>query len=345
MRAVERLTIAQTGFVRPAARLVLSAEVEGRVARVADDFRVGRRLAADDVVVELDPDRFEAELAAAEARLEGARAQRETARANAGRQRQLEDEGFAVDQRLDEVEATLASAEAEVALAESEVELARIAREDTTIRAPYDAIVTARDVSLGQIVGPGTSVGELVMAARAEIRVGLLPRQRALLGPDAALVGRPVDVFPVDPPRRLIATGAIAAVDPVLDPVARTLGLVVDVQDPFGDRALRVGELVEVVVPVPSGGPPLFEVPARALKGADRLWLVRDGQLRAADPEIVLRDGDTVQVMGGMLADGDRVLVTDVAAAVEGLEVRLASEREGESSGPAAQVPRNPGRS
>ena len=340
VRAVTRLTVAQTGFVRPGARLVLSAEVSGRVARVAEDFRVGRRIGEGEVVVELERARFEADVAAAEARLAGARARRDTASSNVGRQRQLDDEGFAVDQRLEEVETSLASAEAEVELAGSELELARIALEDTRIRAPYDALVSARDVSLGQIVGPGTSVGELVLAERAEIRIGLLPRQRALLGPEARLVGRPVDVFPVTGPRRRLATGRIAAVDPVLDPVARTLGIVVDVDDPFADGSLKVGELVEAVVPVmdagANGGPRVFEVPARALKGADRLWVVErgegggddggGGELRAVDPDIVRRDDGTVQLASDALADGDRVLVTDVAAAVEGLAVRLASE-------------------
>ena len=348
VRAVTRLTVAQTGFVRPGARLTLSAEVSGRVARVAEDFRVGRRIPAGEVVVELERARFEADVRAAEARFAGARARRDTASSNADRQHRLDDEGFAVDQRLDEVRTSLASAESEVELAASERELARIALEDTRIRAPYDALVSARDVSLGQIVGPGTGVGELVLAERAEIRIGLLPRQRALLGPESGLVGRPVDVFPVNGSGRRLATGRIAAVDPVLDPVARTLGVVVDVDDPFADGAaggaLKVGELVEVVVPVPDGGLAVFEVPARALKGADRLWVVErsaggtdgggaGGTLRAVEPDIVRRDDASVQLASDALADGDRVLVTDVAAAVEGLAVRLASEDEDEDGG------------
>ena len=353
VRAVDRLTVAQTGFVRPGARLTLSAEVSGRVARVAEDFRVGRAIAAGETVVELERARFEADVAAAEARLAGARARRDTAGSNVDRQRQLDDEGFAVDQRLEEVETSLASAEAEARLAMSELELARIALDDTRIRAPYDALVSARDVSLGQIVGPGTDVGELVLAERAEIRIGLLPRQRALLGSDAALVGRPVDVYRVTGERLRVATGRIAAVDPVLDPVARTLGVVVDVPDPFADGALKVGELVEVVVPVTrragGGAAAVFEVPARALKGADRLWVV-DGSgdgaertLRAVDPSIVRRGEGRVQLTGEGLAAGDRVLLTDVAAAVEGLAVRLASEAEGGrgktvAAGPAVEA-------
>ena len=330
---VESLTVAQTGFVRPAARLTLSAEVEGRVARVSEDFRVGRRIAAGETLVALAPERFEAELGAAEARLAGARARVGTARSNLERQRRLDAEGYAVEQRTEELETALASAEAEAALAASELELARIALDDTRIRAPYDALVSARDVSLDQIVGPGTSVGELVAAARAEIRVGLVPRQRALLDPGPALIGRPVDVFSVAGDGRRLAAGRVAAVDPVLDPATRTLGIVVDVDDPFAGGALVVGELVEVVVPVPAAAEPVFDVPARALKGADRLWVIEaGGTLRAVDPTVVRRDGGHVQVTGDGLADGDRVLLTDVAAPVEGLEVRVASP-EGESAG------------
>ena len=330
---VETLTVAQTGFVRPAARLTLSAEVDGRVARVSERFRVGRRIEAGETLVELAPERFEAELAAAEARLAGARARADAARSNVERQRRLDDDGYAVDQRLEEVETALASAEAEAALAASRTELARIALDDVRIRAPYDAVVTARDVSLGQIVGPGTGVGELVAAARAEIRVGLVPRQRALLDPDDALVGRPVDVFAVAGDGRRLATGRIAAVDPAIDPAARTLGLVVDVDDPFAGGALRVGELVEVVVPVPRTAASVFDVPARALKGADRLWVVEGGTLRAVDPRVVRRGDDRVQVASDALGEGDRVLLTDVAAAVEGLEVRVAEPEDGGDGG------------
>lgn len=342
VRRVERLTVAQTGFVRAAERLTLSAEVSGRVARVAEAFREGRRIGAGDVVVELDRKRFEVDVRAAEARVAGTRARRDTAASDADRQRSLDDDGFGVEQTLERSEATLASADADVALARSALELARIALDDASIRAPYDAIVSERDVSLGQIVGPGTSVGELVLASRAEIHLGLLPRQRALLEPDGELVGRPVDVFPVNGARRPIATGRIAAIDPVLDPVARTLGVVIDVDDPFEGGALKVGELVEVVVPVSRMERATFDVPARALKGADRLWVVADGELRAVDPLVVRRDGNRVQVTSDGLADGDRVIVTDVATAVEGLAVRLAPESGEDGEGGGTAVPDGP---
>ena len=329
---VDELTVVQSGFVRPSARLTLSAEVDGRVARVSARFRVGRRIRAGETLVWLESERFEADVAAAEARVASARASVRTARSNVARQRRLDDGGYAVDQQLEEVRTTLASAEADAALADTELELARIALDDTRLRAPYDAIVSARDISLGQIVGAGTGVGELIRADRAEIRVGLAPRQRALLESDRSLVGREVDVLAASGDGSRLATGRIAAVSPALDPVARTLGLVVDVEDPYADGTLRVGELVTASIPVPGSGRDVFDVPARALEGADRLWVVEDGRLRGRDPTVVRRDGDRVQVIDAGLADGDRVLVTDVAAPVEGLEVRVADERRDEGA-------------
>lgn len=333
-----RLTVAQTGFVEPSERLALAAEVNGRVARIAENFRVGRRFAAGETLVELERARFEAELAAAEARVEGARARRDTARSNVDRQTRLDDGGFAAEARVEEVRTALASAEAELGLARSRRELARIALEDTVLVAPYDAIVSARSISLGQIVGPGTVLGALVRADRVDVTVGLLPRQRALLGPDATLIGRSVDVFAPDDSDgpgdsdAPIASGRIAAIAPTLDPVARTLELVVEIDDPFATGSVRVGELVEVRVPVPeSETAEVYDIPARALKGANRVWrIAEDGTLAPLQPRIVRRDGERVQILSDALSAGDRVLLTDVATAVEGLKVRLES-RSGES--------------
>ncbi len=66
---------------------------------------------------------------------------------------------------------------------------------------------------------------------------------------------------------------------------------------------------------------PLLWIPEGAVRPGDKAWVVRDGKLAVVDVRVVrVADGRAI-VQAGDLADGERVVVTPLASALDGMEV------------------------
>jgi len=158
------VTVTATGTLEPRNQVDVGSEVSGRIARVLVDFndRVGR----GQILAEIDPETFAAQVAQARAQLATARAQLATARVTrretaetraradglfrAGLMAGQDHEAAvaAADRAAAAVDlATAQEGSAAAALRVAETNLTR-----TVIRAPIDGIVLARNVEPGQTV-------------------------------------------------------------------------------------------------------------------------------------------------------------------------------------------------
>lgn len=152
----------------------VATRVPGTVGEVA--VRVGERVKAGAVLATLIADRATAErdlraaeVAAAEAAVAVARARLALKRQEAGRLDSLkaspafgEARYLDLRQEVQIAEADLAQAEAGVAPARAQLRLAEIALADSTIRAPYDGVVTRRFADLGAYLQAGAPVASLI---------------------------------------------------------------------------------------------------------------------------------------------------------------------------------------
>ena len=112
-----------------------------------------------------------------------------------------------------------------------------------------------------------------------------------------------------------------------VDPQGRMARLVVTVNDPYqlrqgaGERpVLSMGIFVQVLL----HGKELKDVaviPANALRDGATVWLMDDGYLKVRSVKVVRRTRDEV-VIGQGLASGDRVVLTNLAGATEGMKLR-----------------------
>ncbi|MEE4121048.1 MAG: efflux RND transporter periplasmic adaptor subunit [Paracoccaceae bacterium] len=336
------VAITQTAFVRPVFEVDVTPEVSARIAELGEDFRVGGRVPRGALLVRLERDRLEAALAEAEARVEQARATVTEARVTRGRQEELENEDVASEARLQEAILGVSRAEAELAAARAAETTARRRLDDSTIRAPFDALVTARSAALGEAVAPGAVLGTLVATGAAQVRLGLTARDEALLGGAEAALGTAVTVLPTGSPGAApLAEGVVTDTDPQVAEGSRTTGLFVRVDDAFAlrnPRPLRVGELVELRLAAALAGSGALSVPAEALKAGATLWRVSGGgsgaaTLAHAPATVLYRTGGRAVVAAEGLSPGDRVMLSDRAGALDGLRVRLASETEGTDGG------------
>ncbi len=189
----------------------LAAEIDARIIELP--VAVGDRVAQGDVVARLDCRQHESMLAAARAELKRARAQQRLAKAQLTRARNLTKKQSISEELLDQRNTELAVARAETATRDEAVRRAGIHVADCALRAPFDAVVTARLGSVGGFASRGSPIIDLLEVAGQEVSVALRRDQidgvkrAARLTFESNGAGYPV---------------RLRAVLPSADPVART---------------------------------------------------------------------------------------------------------------------------
>ncbi len=196
------------------------------------------------------------------------------------------------------------------------------------IYAPFDGIVTARNVDIGQLINVGTGAELFHMQAIQTLRVYTdvpqLYSETVKRGMKIALT------FPEYPGKTFY--GTLVRTASAIDPVSRTLLVEIDVDN--RDGKLMPGALAQVHFKTPSSGS-TFIVPTPALifrKEGLRLGTVVHGNIAHLIPIIIGEDdGANVQVVSGLsandlviqdppdsLIDGEKVTVVNAGATNEG---------------------------
>ncbi|MEH6607974.1 MAG: efflux RND transporter periplasmic adaptor subunit [Halioglobus sp.] len=294
-----------TGSVTSARNSRLSAATSGQVKTLFVDE--GSRVVAGDILLTLDPELAELELAAATARGQ----QGERALADARRRLQEARELAPLRSIAESVVRDLAAevAEDESALsqykAEAGLRAATLARH--TVKAPFGGVVAAKLTELGEWVTPGQPV--LVLVSTTELRLDFPVAEDYLpkLGDDTIVSYSYGQSGGVSRP------GTIATMVPVSDPGDRTFLL--RVQPDAEDQNLAPGMSVRARLRIPTGerGP---AVPRDALlrypDGRSVVWVAEklDGAFIAREALVSpgLEFNGLVAISSGIQV-GDRVVV------------------------------------
>ena len=217
------------GVLVAAESVDIAPRFEAVVARVA--VRAGDRIAAGQLVAELDPSPLEEELRAADASQRAsvaAQRQADVDVAEATRRLELEKDSVAAGasprQNVETAELALARARAArerarslVAEARSRAETTRARLADATLRAPFAGTVALRFKDAGATVGPGTPIVRIVGEEGLRLRFAVPPARMHELAP-----GKEVEATVDTVARPLVAV--VRQVSPALDPAS---GLIV----------------------------------------------------------------------------------------------------------------------
>jgi membrane fusion protein (multidrug efflux system) len=222
--AVTTTDIRAIGSLRSDESVLIASEIAGRIEEIA--FTEGAGVAAGDVLVRLDDDLAQAELAAAKARFEFGQAEYDRTKKLSGNQ-------FATMTALDKAESNLETTRATF-------ELARVRLAKHTIKAPFPGRVGLRKVSPGSFINVGTTIVNL-----EKIDVLKVDFKLPELFLASVAVGQSVDVIVDAHPGRTF-TGEIYAIDPLLDVNGRALALRARLENK--DLALRPGLFARVLV-------------------------------------------------------------------------------------------------
>ncbi len=343
------LTAAAQGTVLPSTETTLAAQVAAEIVSVSPHFMPGGFFDRGEVLVRLDRRQYQLEVEHAAAKIAQAElrlAQQEAeARVAADEWREL---GQGQPDALVLRQPQMAEARAMLKAAEAELGMARLALERTTIRAPFDGRVHKKAVDIGQYLVPGQEIATVHAIDYAEVRLPVPDRQLAFL--DLPMTNR--NVSQNGPVTNLSASfsgqrhawaGRIVRTESELDRRSRMMHLVARVEDPYGRHQidgppLAMGLFVdaEIVGRTVAG----VILPRAALRGDSQVLVVDDEErLRYREVEVVRTLGETV-VIGAGLAEGERVCISPLDVAIDGMRVRTMVESPAvEQPGEALQPP------
>ncbi|WP_233248407.1 efflux RND transporter periplasmic adaptor subunit [Desulfonatronum sp. SC1] len=325
------LHVHSQGTVQSHAETALAAELSGVVSHVAPRFHAGGFFRAGEVMLEIEASEYSTRLARAKA--EAAAADMALAEEYALAEQADHDWlefGNSPASPLALREPQLRSAKARVLAANAEVTEAARLLEKTRVRAPYPAMVRRTAVALGQYVAPGGLLADIFSVEKAEVRLPVEERDLAFLDFDAlSMKGKleaPVRLHGRIAGRQVEWQGRIVRSEGVFDTQTHMVVLVAEINDPYalegrlGQPSLPMGLFVEAEIAGRTVDG-VVALPAHALRSGT-LWVVDDeDRLRPKSVRLLRLDAKWAWIDEG-LAPGDRVCLTALQYAVEGMRVR-----------------------
>lgn len=296
------------------------ARTSGYVRRWYVD--IGDRVRAGQVLAVLDAPEIDQQLAAARADLETAEANRRLAASTAERWQAMLAKDAVSRQETDEKLGDLAARTAVASGARANVSRLRYTQGFTRLVAPFDGVVTSRATQVGQLVTAGTAASTPLFTVSDISRIRAYVRVPQSYSAQVRPGMRVTLALPEYPDRRFdaVLTRSAGAVDPGSGTV------LVELQAPNGDRALKPGAYAQASFPLAGVGGAVA-LPASALivgeDGARVAIVGADGRARLRAVTIGRDLGSTVEITRG-LSRTDRVIDSPPDALQDGDRVRLA---------------------
>ena len=318
----DEISSSTAGEVMAERKATVRAELSARVLAVK--HKRGERVAAGDVILQLETDDLDARLRQAQATLEAQRAQlaqaeahAQAARHTAEREKILVDHGAEspriaedAETQAREAEAAARGARAGIEQNEAAVQVAKVARSHGTLTAPFDGLLSDVFVDPGEQAQVGMALFEIVddSSLHVEATIDEADIARVRVGQAASLR---LDALPKHP-----IPGVVSKLDPTVrtDPKgARTLRLEVAVSDLANARAagVRPGMSANVDVVVAEKDD-VLSLPTSVIigRGTKRsVYVVENGIVRERNIETGISSWERTEVISG-LRQGDRVVAT-----------------------------------
>lgn len=143
-------TISANGTLSPVVLVNVGTQVSGTVKKLNADFN--SRVKEGQILAELDPALFDAQLKQDQANVANAEANLTLASAKEVRARSLQQKGFISQDGVDQARQQLESAQAQLKLAQAQLARSRTNLNYSVIRSPISGVVVARNVDVGQTV-------------------------------------------------------------------------------------------------------------------------------------------------------------------------------------------------
>jgi len=333
--------IESQGSISPRTVTTLVSEVSGQIKNVSDKFVVGGFFKKGEQILEIDPISYEVALLQAQARLDGANAKLIEEKA---RSEQAEKEWELTGRSKNNApilalrKPQLQQAVADVKAAEADVKSAQIKLNRTKIVAPYDAMLKAKTVDVGQYVSTGSQLATTFAVDYAEVRLPI--KEHDITYIDIPAMGKAkqrgsqVELTSVQAGKIKRWSTFISRSEGIVDETSRVNYVIAQIDDPYGlisndqlTEVLPIGTFVNAKI-IGIETPNIIAIPRKALRGANKIYTVADDRkLDITEVEILRSDSQYVYIMDG-LQDGSHVVLTKLATAIGGMSLRLKGDPE-----------------
>lgn len=340
------LQIRALGTIKPYQETNVNARVSSQVVFLSEHSDVGALVKKGEVLVKLDPDTFESTLQAKKSDLAKAKAayqlemgQQNVAKAEAEQLKQLSSSfiGEVIISDLALRAPQLAQARADVQAAEAAVKTAQLDVDYTTISAPYNAMVTERNVSLGSLTNTQDSLMTLVgtdeYRIEAAVAIDRLINLNLKQNENASVQ--------ITTTTGVVREGRIIRQVASLDAATRMGRVLISIPDPLGlknnEPALILGDHAEVLFKAGTIENAVI-VPRKALQPNDSVFVAKpvqaaDDEENDGEPQYVLdireidiawKDLDNVYVRGG-LEESEYVVMSVIPSPIQGMPLTLSN--------------------
>jgi RND family efflux transporter MFP subunit len=286
-------------------------------------FDIGAKVKQGALLAEIASPEVDQQLAQAQADLNTAQANANNAHIQADRYKGLVASNSVSQQDTDTFVNQASSTAAQVKSAEANVQRLKELTSFEKIYAPFDGVVTARNVDTGQLIDTGAAKELFHLQAVQTLRV-----YTNLPGVFSASVkrGETIDLTLVEHPGQVFHGKLVRTAD-AIDPASRTLLVEVDVDNRSGQ--LLAGTLAQVHFKVNPVGS-VFVIPVSALVFRNeglRVGTVKDGVAHLNPVTIGQDDGRTVQIITGLSKD-DKLIENPPDSLIDGEKVHVLSPQE-----------------
>ncbi len=337
-----RIEVKGTGIVTAEEEITINPQVSGRIVRVSPQLAVGGFFREEDILFEIEDtdyilaiDHAKASRAKAEYDLATIKSQARIARTEWERLNQnVQDQPDPLvlfEPQLKNAMSALASADA--AVKQAELDLKR-----TKIKTPFNCRVRSENIDRGQYVRSGSTVAVLSGTDNSEILVPMtlddlqwltIPRNGEKDKGSSAVVSFNVGKKTYEWQGRVVrSTGEV-------DSKTRMMKLVVLINDPYGlenrpdisQPSLAEGTFVEVRF----AGRELdnmIVIPRTAFRDNSSVWIMDNNKLSIKKIVPLRIERDQVIISDG-IAEGDRVILTNISGAANGMKLRTMENKTG----------------
>lgn len=301
------------GTLQAVREATIGAQAQGRIVKL--HVQAGDKVKAGQTLAEIDAREAALALSRDQAQLGESQATLAEARAAHARSRELFEKGFISKAALDQAAASLKVAEARQRQAQAGIGLSSVATDHTVVRAPWDGVVTAVPVQVGDLATPGRPLFQLHAPDKLRA-VAFLPNSRV-----AEVAAAPRAWV------RLDAAGKAAQVEsaqivaiPSADPGSGTTEIRVELPGGSAPGPDWVpGRHVRIAFELTSAQQALV-VPAASLLIRGELvgvYVVTESGFVLRAVRVGQRAGDSVEILSG-LREGERVALDPVRAGLKG---------------------------
>ena len=334
-----QLTVRSQGTVVPNTESELIPEVSGRVVWKSPALVNGGYFEEGEALLRLEDNDYRSSLTRAQAGLTRAEAEFEHARFEYQRLKSLEERQLASRSQIENQLRAYRVQEASLQDARAYYAQARRDLSRTEITAPFSGLVRKESVDIGQFVSRGAPIATIYAADQAEVRLPIADRQLAFLNLAMRHRGElPVDKQPNVTLRaeyagqKLTWHGKIVRTEAQIDTASRMVHVIARVDNDQQAVPLSVGLFVNAEI---EGllVDDIVVMPRNAMRNGNRVLVVDDeNHLRYRDVELLRLFGDEVLIKGGLQA-GERVCISPLQTAIEGMPVEPLLETPNTTNG------------